>query len=387
MKDILQIKVFLKEMMEVDGISGGVRMIAFTGEADGPYFKGKILPYGVDTQKAIKGAPMQLSARYMLEGTDYTGKNCRLFIENNGVENGTVTKPKICTDSIALAWLEKAVLVGSIEGCGENQIMIHIGQANLLQDGCSAYQMQVCGIPVRNDRVIANLYLPEGQGPFPAIILSHGYNGKGRDFQKEATFFAEHGLVVCTFDFCGGSVHSDSSGDTKKMSVLTEKEDLKAVISFIKARREVAKDQLFLLGASQGGLVTTLAAKELSEDIRGLILYYPAFCIPDDWRKEYPDPTLIPESRDVWGMNLGSCYFKAAVSLDAYEVLEKLEQNILLLHGEKDLVVPLSYAKKAAEIGKNVILRVLPEEGHGFSMEAAEKAMKCTLAFIQEQIK
>ena len=171
------------------------------------------------------------------------------------------------------------------------------------------------------------------------------------------------------------------------MSVLTEKEDLKAVISFIKARREVAKDQLFLLGASQGGLVTTLAAKELSEDIRGLILYYPAFCIPDDWRKEYPDPTLIPESRDVWGMNLGSCYFKAAVSLDAYEVLEKLEQNILLLHGEKDLVVPLSYAKKAAEIGKNVILRVLPEEGHGFSMEAAEKAMKCTLAFIQEQIK
>ena len=123
--------------------------------------------------------------------------------------------------------------------------------------------------------------------------------------------------------------------------------------------------------------MTTLAAKELSEDIRGLILYYPAFCIPDDWRKEYPDPTLIPESRDVWGMNLGSCYFKAAVSLDAYEVLEKLEQNILLLH----------YAKKAAEIGKNVILRVLPEEGHGFSMEAAEKAMKCTLAFIQEQIK
>ena len=68
MKDILQIKVFLEEMMEVDGISGGVRMIAFTGEADGPYFKGKILPYGVDTQKAIKGAPMQLSARYMLEG-------------------------------------------------------------------------------------------------------------------------------------------------------------------------------------------------------------------------------------------------------------------------------------------------------------------------------
>lgn len=387
MKDILQIIVCLEEIIEVKGTSGSARMIAFTGEADGPYFKGKILPHGIDTQKATKGNPMQLSARYMLEGTDYTGKICKIFIENNGIENGVETRPKIYTDSIALAWLEEAVLVGSIEGCGKNQIRIRIQQADPLQDGCGIYQTEVHSIRVRNDRIAATLYLPEGQGPFPGIILSHGYNGAGKDFQKEAAFFAAHGLIVCTFDFCGGSVHSDSSGDTKKMSVLTEKEDLKAVISFMKTRREVEKNQLFLLGASQGGFVTTLAAKELSEDICGLILYYPAFCIPDDWRKEYPDSAAIPISRDVWGMELGDCYFKTAVSINAYEVLGKLEHKILLLHGEKDSVVLLEYAQKALQAGKNVTLQVLPGEGHGFSIEAAEEAMKRTLAFIQEEIK
>ncbi|MFR3320110.1 MAG: alpha/beta hydrolase family protein [Lachnospiraceae bacterium] len=143
------------------------------------------------------------------------------------------------------------------------------------------------------------------------MILSHGYNGKGSDFCKEAAFFAEHGIVACTFDFCGGSVHSDSSMDTRRMSVLTEKEDLDEMISFVKAHREVAAGQLFLLGGSQGGFVTTLAAAERPDGIRGLILYYPAFCIPDDWRKEYPDPSKIPESREFWGMELGKAYFSA----------------------------------------------------------------------------
>ena len=73
------------------------------------------------------------------------------------------------------------------------------------------------------------------------------------------------------------------------MSVLTEKEDLKAVIEFLKARSEINEKCLFLLGASQGGFVSLLTAAELKEEIRALVLYFPALCIPDDWRKEYPE--------------------------------------------------------------------------------------------------
>ena len=52
MEEILKIKVQLDDIFEVEGKNGSARMIAFSGEADGPYFSGKILPHGVDTQKS-----------------------------------------------------------------------------------------------------------------------------------------------------------------------------------------------------------------------------------------------------------------------------------------------------------------------------------------------
>lgn len=384
MEEVLQVTVRLEETGEVEGTTGSVRMIAFTGEADGPYFKGKILPHGVDTQKAADGS-LQLSARYMLEGTDCTGAPCRLFIENNGFENrrGIRTTPQVYTDSQALAWMEKAALTGSVEGCGANQVRIRIWKQEESDAESGSFHTEIHSVRVRDDRIFTTVYVPEGKGPFPAVILSHGYNGKGNDFQAEASFFAGHGIVACTFDFCGGSARSDSSGSTKRMSVLTEKEDLEAVLSFLKGQKAVAQDQLFLFGGSQGGFVTTLAAAEMPEGIRGLILYYPAFCIPDDWRKKYPDPEQIPDSTEFWGMELGRPYFETAVQLDAYAALRSIRTDLLLLHGEKDAVVPLSYAQKAAEVGASVELEVLPGEGHGFSPDAAETAMKRALAFMQ----
>ena len=46
MEEILKIKVQLDDIFEVEGKNGSARMIAFSGEADGPYFSGKILPHG-----------------------------------------------------------------------------------------------------------------------------------------------------------------------------------------------------------------------------------------------------------------------------------------------------------------------------------------------------
>ena len=204
MNEILRIMVRLKETMEVTGKTGCTRMIAFTGDAEGPYFQGKILPHGVDTQKVMKGKSLQLSARYMLEGVDANGTPCRLFIENNGEEtsDGLRTSPRIYTDSEALSWLEETCLTGSVEGCGDNQVLIRIRKSDPGRKEKQMYRTEVHSVRVRDDRIFATAYIPDGTGPFPAVILSHGYNGKGSDFCKEAAFFAEHGIVACTFDFC-----------------------------------------------------------------------------------------------------------------------------------------------------------------------------------------
>ncbi len=100
-----------------------VVMIPFSAEAMGKYFNGKTVANGIDTQITTKGG-FSLSARYILEGADHSGKKCRLFIENNGtsLEN---CKPKIYTDSEELAFLENAELTAKVE-CIENGVVVSI---------------------------------------------------------------------------------------------------------------------------------------------------------------------------------------------------------------------------------------------------------------------
>ena len=120
---IMTINVRTFEAQSLESDNSKVVMIPFEAEATGEYFCGKTVENGVDTQITTKNG-FSLSARYMLEGTDSSGKKCRVFIENNGtsLEN---CRPEIHTDSEALAFLEEAELSANI-CCVENGVIVQI---------------------------------------------------------------------------------------------------------------------------------------------------------------------------------------------------------------------------------------------------------------------
>jgi len=135
-EEVLTVNVKIESAYDLKNDNGdSAVMILFTGNATGKYFEGNILPGGVDTQIIGKsGYKHTLSARYMIEGKDHTGENCRIFIENNGnfgnAPEGVLfrTYPKIITDSEALDFLNHALLVG--EGYpAENGVIIKIFRA------------------------------------------------------------------------------------------------------------------------------------------------------------------------------------------------------------------------------------------------------------------
>ena len=108
----------------VKGKFHDVSMLSFTGEVKGKYFNGNVLGTGVDTQYSSKDKDMFLSARYMLEGKDIDGNECRCFIENNGsFDNGFI--PKIVTDSPALSKFEDTELKAEIV-TKENGVIVSI---------------------------------------------------------------------------------------------------------------------------------------------------------------------------------------------------------------------------------------------------------------------
>lgn len=232
----------------------------------------------------------------------------------------------------------------------------------------------------RNGRKMdAVQYIPD-VADFPVVVFSHGYNGYLGDFAAEAEFLAEHGVGAVTFTFCGSGVHDRSGFPTTEMTLFTEREDLFAVMKHVCSMTGY-NGKLVLFGGSQGGMVSWLAATERKEDVSGLALLYPAFCIPDNWREKLPGS--IPDCLDFWGVKLGRDFFVTARGLDVYSPMRDFDKPVLLLHGEKDAVVPLSYSERAACAFPDAGLVVYPREGHGFSADGMKDVSKRLLAFVR----
>ncbi len=92
----------------LDSEIGRVRMIPFKGTVTGSVFYGIIEPCGVDTQITNQNEVRYMSARYMLTGKDSEGRDCHIYVENNGwFTDGARPKtfktvPTFITDSPAL---------------------------------------------------------------------------------------------------------------------------------------------------------------------------------------------------------------------------------------------------------------------------------------------
>lgn len=202
---------------------------------------------------------------------------------------------------------------------------------------------------------------------YPLVILSHGYSSSHKYLTDYGVSLAENGISCYSFDFCGGSNISKSDGKTTAMSVLTEKRDLEAVINASKKWPFVDTKKIFLSGESQGGFVTALAASEHASELRGMVLLYPAFHIPEAMRKMFPDKQGIQEVMDFPNnMKIGRCYVDAVYDMDAYSITKNFDKDVLIIHGDKDVAVPISYAERAVKEYPNASLKVIPGAGHVF---------------------
>lgn len=111
---LLTIDVKCLDAVSVEGHSQTVVLVPFTGKAKGDFFNGEIIGSAVDTQRYKKDGTNSLSARYMIEGVDFEGKKCKVFVENN--VSGESWKPSIVTDSEVLKDWESSNLRSTVEG-------------------------------------------------------------------------------------------------------------------------------------------------------------------------------------------------------------------------------------------------------------------------------
>lgn len=193
---------------------------------------------------------------------------------------------------------------------------------------------------------------------------------------------AEIGYCAYCFDFCGGSVlnKGKSDGKTTEMSVLTEVQDLEAVIEYAQGLPYNSKKTL-LMGCSQGGFVSALTAAKHPGLVDKLVLFYPALCIPDDARAGKMmfarfDPQNVPEIVNSGPMRLGRCYVKDVINLDPITEIKTYTGPVLIAHGTKDRIVKLDYSRQAQQAYPNSKLHIIEGGAHGFGKKHDAVAME-----------
>ena len=226
----------------------------------------------------------------------------------------------------------------------------------------------------REELIIRGKIYGEAEGSKPCVILCHGFMMNHFMCKTYAIELAEMGYISVVFDFTGGGPVCLSDGKTEDMTLYTEEEDLLAVYEYVISLPYVDKDNISLLGCSQGGLVAMMAASKLKEKVNKLILLYPGMSIPDHVREggilQFTwDKDNVSDVISDGVIKIGRGYVESAIDMDPYEVIRGYGGKVLCIHGTKDNVVPISYSRRLKEVYNDFTMHEIDGAGHIFEGE------------------
>lgn len=247
----------------------------------------------------------------------------------------------------------------------------------------SQYKISELWCGKRGRKIYGLALVPEARGKVPLIIFAHELANTHKSGIAYAQEMASRGVAVYTFDFPGGSPAAKSDGATTEMSVMTEVCDLEIVLAEAAAWDFVDREKIVVMGGSQGGAVAACAAARNPDSFAGMILLYPAFSIPDVMHHEFGSPERVPDQFDLRGwIEVGKNYALDVWNHDFYVDMYYFSKPVLILHGDRDTLVALSYAQRAAECFPNARLQVICGAGHGFFDEYFVKALDCMFVYL-----
>lgn len=124
--------------------------------------------------------------------------------------------------------------------------------------------------PKEGNTLTGTLTLPEGDGPFPAMVLVSGSGQQNRDeelmnhrpFWVIADYMARNGIAVLRYDDRG---MGGSTGEVLNATSLDFSYDTEAAFDLLRNRKEINAAQVGILGHSEGGVINFMVSARRPE--------------------------------------------------------------------------------------------------------------------------
>lgn len=199
------------------------------------------------------------------------------------------------------------------------------------------------------------------------VVMFHGYTGhkneNGYLFKYLSWELANLGIGSLRCDFMGSG---DSDGYFKEMTFFTELNDARAIIE--EAYKLNNYKEIIVLGFSMGGAVASRVSLEYLDKIKKLILLSPAGNMPKLLKDVFmQNPSNVNEYIDMGGYELSKKIMINFTDYDMYQNIVNFTKPVLIIHGECDQSVPISYSVKYHELYPNNEFYTIPDSPHCYT--------------------
>lgn len=220
-------------------------------------------------------------------------------------------------------------------------------------------------IKFKNSRGLTLAAIFEGKDKdAPVVVMCHGFgSSKDSDANKDLSQkILNRGLSVFRFDFTGCG---QSQGKLEQLTPLAGLDDLKSAIEVL------GRKQFALYGNSFGGYTALLYAGEnpvLALGLKAPVSYY-------------PDVSTVENAWQNYGFTKGikNNFLAEVKNIDLYQKTRNITAPTLIVHGDRDEIVPLKESRKLIESLKSqkklVILKGAPHVIRGEYMERANSLL------------
>ena len=256
--------------------------------------------------------------------------------------------------------------------------------ASLMLASTAAQAQTSTDITVMNgDRAVpATVVVPDGDGPFPAVVMNHGHGGgrqEGGGFGRLADALAKSGIATIRMDFAGVG---DSTAPWTDQTLTSMISDSNASLDYLVANYPVDPDRLGLFGYSMGGRIALTIAQQPDTPYKAVGLLAPSANPGDDLilllagspeeaarlyeeaksEKGYADYTTMYGQQQQ--LSLG--WFEDMKASHPLDGISAFTGPMLVVHGDKDTVIsPAENEAVIAAYPKSGIVLV-PEADHGY---------------------
>jgi dienelactone hydrolase len=191
---------------------------------------------------------------------------------------------------------------------------------------------------------------PDGNGPFPAVVLLHASTGITSSYDAWMDRFSKWNYVTLLVDSFSPRKIKKDTGSPSKISSKKRIQDAYAAKAYLATLNYVDRQRIAVMGWSYGGVTSTLAITTYS------------------------------------GIQNQEDYFRAGIAFYPgcrKDVRATLKAPLLVLYGEKDNWTPASKCKnkleralKREKASPELLFKIYPNTHHGFDIKGMNKKVR-----------